>query len=213
MESPENMDDSDFIPSVEDMGQDETVYKTPKKTSKSGKGASKKKDAEFDAKKSVAIEIAKYKNLYEIEDPKYYDKVLEATCWKKVAKNTGLSKEMCVKHWSSLKRSAKYHVRETKLPYKSGASADDEAVQKKYKEDWPFAEVMAFYTPPSLKKQEKLVSLYNRPSTSKASETENFTMDESSVDTVISETTESVYVCKITKMISMQLIHSSININ
>lgn len=198
------MDSTDYEPS------DEEMEETPTKKSKPSKATQKKKEAEFEAKKNVAVEVEKYKNLYQIEHPKYYDKTLETSCWKKVAKSAGFDRATCEKHWESLKRSARYHSRDTKMPYKSGASADDDAVQKKYKDDWAFADVMAFYTPPSLKKQEKLVSVYNRASTSgtgdknnsmetsgtletsKTSNPDNLAMDESSMSTVFSETTESV---------------------
>lgn len=174
------------------------TYSPPKKVaklSKKKKQPKKKKDIEFEDKKKVAIAVGAYKNLYDVSDPGYMDKQLEKTCWKKVAETTGLDFNTCVSHWQSLKRSARYHAQPKSIPSKSGASSSE--LKKKYRDEWQFAEAMSFYTPPSLKKQESLVSIVN--TTSNKEREESVSMDDSmedSNDTMLTETTnvESVYV-------------------
>lgn len=99
----------------------------------------------------------------------------------------------CIAYWESLKRSAKYYAREIKFPYKSGASAYDPAVKKKYKDEWSFAEVIHFYTPPSLRKPAPVMSVYNCPSTSKSAEIDDLQIDDASMHSIPSES-ESVQV-------------------
>lgn len=87
--SPEQMDneDEEFVPSDTDEIEEEEV--APKKRPKRGQpnqASKSKKHLEFENKKNVAIEVAKYKNLYDTQDMKYADKVIEATCWKKLQK-------------------------------------------------------------------------------------------------------------------------------
>lgn len=180
--TPERMeDDEEYVPSSEEMEKS-----PPKKRNKRNVTTNKKKDSEFEAKKKVALQVKKFKNLYDSSDKKHFDKNLESTCWKKVSKETGLDVKTCMHQWESLKRSAKYYAREIKLPYKSGASADDPDVQKKYKDEWKYAEIMEFYTPPSIKKAAPVLSVYNRPSTSKGDD-EIIQIDETSMQSIPSE--------------------------
>lgn len=144
-----------------EMGEDDDPGNPKPSSSKTG--SAKKKDLEFEVKSKVAAEVAKFQNLFETSHAKYSDKQLESASWKKVAESVGLTTEVCKKHWESLKRSARYYAREEKIPSKSGAGADE--VVKKYKDQWIFADAMQFYTPPSLKKAEQLVSITNMTST------------------------------------------------
>lgn len=155
-----------------------------------------KRDITFEEKKNVALEVAKYKYLFDITDAKYSDRLLQMTTWKKVSEQVDLPVDKCMKHWESLKNSASYHTKPTREPYKSGASADAEEVQKKYKEEWQFADIMSFYTPPVLKKTDSFVSIMNQPrvSTSKASSEVDLNDSVSSVTFDDLDGTESVYV-------------------
>lgn len=187
--SPEKMDsEEEFVPSDTDEIEEEEV--APKKKSKRGQlsqASKSKKRQEYDMKKKVAIEVSKFRNLFDTENAKYADKNFEGICWKKIAKATSLEVKTCMAYWDSLKRSAKYYAREVKFPYKSGASADDPAVKNKYKDEWSFADVMDFYTPPSLRKQAPLMSVYNRPSTSTSAEIDELQIDDASMQSIPSE--------------------------
>lgn len=109
----------------------------------------------------MAVEVGLYKNLFDTSDPEYMNKIIEAATWKKVSEATGLSVEVCIDYWTSLKRSARYYARPQRIPYKSGAEGG--VVEKKYRDEWPLADYMAFYTPPALKDNEKHVSICNTP--------------------------------------------------
>lgn len=69
-----------------------------------------------------------------------------------------------------IKRSARYHALEGKLPSKSGASAEEVLKMTVYKEKWLLKDAMSFYTPPGLRKKSNLTSITNlseaKPSTS-----------------------------------------------
>lgn len=139
------------------------------------------------------MEVAKYKNLYDISHAEYSDKRLEATAWKKVSENTGLDIATCTKHWASLKRSANYHIKPQRIPFKSGAGANDKEVEQKYRDDCEFFDIISFYTPPSLKKPESLVSFLNQPG---KSTDQDFLVEETTTSTMVSENSaniESVY--------------------
>lgn len=162
IEKNDQQDEIDFNEESE-----RSAKKRKKQKSKSQPKSKKlKKNEEFEEKKNVALEVAKYNDLFDVADPGYCDKALEKATWKKVAELTDLSVETCKDHWVSLKRSANYYVNEPREPYKSGAAADDEEVQKKYKDKWQFADIMSFYTPPVLKASGSLVSICNLPGSS-----------------------------------------------
>lgn len=133
-------------------------------------------------KKNVALEVAKYKNLFDDADPAYCDKKLEKVAWKKVAEQTDLNVDTCKDLWSSLKRSAKYYAKTPRDPFKSGAGAGDEKVQKKYKDKWQFADVMSFYTPPALRNTGSHVSIHNLPATSSKKDSSNIDLNDSASD-------------------------------
>lgn len=156
-----------------------------------------KRDIVFEEKKKVASEVAKYKHLFDITNAQYSDRALQKTTRKKVSEQVGLPSDKCIKHWESLKSSASYHAKPTRDPYKSGAAADSEEVQKKYKEEWQFADIMSFYTPPALKKAEKLVSIWNQPGASSSKASSDIDMNESLSSAALTDDldeTESVYV-------------------
>lgn len=134
-----------------------------KRNSSSGQKSTKKKDLEFEDKRKVAIAISKHANLYDVRNPKYSDKRVENAAWKTVSASVKLPIAVCMKHWTSLKRSANYYARPARIPFKSGAGADEmkKTDDKKYKDEWQFADVMNFYTAPSLKEHEKLISVCN----------------------------------------------------
>lgn len=161
----------------------------------------RKKDQEFEIKEKVATEVAKYRNLFEVSDPKYADKQLESATWKKVSEVVGVDVDTTIKHWNSHKRSARYYARESKIPSKSGAAADEMDWRRIYKEDWQFGEVMSFYTPPALKPSEPLVSILNPiPSTSKSgTDVDSDILENATTASVFTESTdlESVYVSDI----------------
>lgn len=150
--------------------------------------AAKKKDIEFEAKKKVAEAVSQFKNLYDVTDRGYADAKLSQACWTKVSETTAVEIATCVKYWEALKRSASYYAKPQKLPSKSGASADE--VISKYRDDWPFGEVMGFYTPSAIKRAESLVSIVH------AGDIVDCTMedDDGSRNTSISDPNESVYV-------------------
>lgn len=174
-----------------------------KKTKRLVKSATKK-EKEFDIKKRVALEVSKYKNLFDVSHPKYMDKNLEMACWEKVAKEIGKSIDEAISYWSSLKRSARYYCQVPKIPFKSGAAADE--IPSKYKGDWSLADVMSFYTPPALKNVEGMVSILNtsteKPNSGVASTAtaEIIDIDEASMSSVkslntnMSDVSVSVYV-------------------
>lgn len=160
MEKYDQQDEFDFDEETE------RPSKRRKKQTAKTKPKKLKKHEEFEEKKNVALEVAKYKNLFDVADPGYCDKALEKAAWKKVAEQTDLSVQTCKDHWVSLKRSASYFAKPPREPYKTGAAADDEEVQQKYKDKWQFADIMSFYTPPVLKTAESLVSIQNLPGSS-----------------------------------------------
>lgn len=121
----------------------------------------KKRDAEFEKKKIVALEVSKYPNLFDISHQKYSDKTVETISWKKVSEATGFFVDDCCKLWNSLKRSARYYARVPKIPCKSGAAGASTSIEKKYRDEWMHADCMAFYTPPSLKEPEKMITICN----------------------------------------------------
>lgn len=127
----------------------------------------KKKELEFDIKTKLASAISKHANLFDVNNSKYSDSRAENASWKDISKSIGVSIDDCMKHWASLKRSASNFARPARIPFKSGAPGNelDDGDDKKYKDEWQFADVMNFYTPPALKKHEKLISARN-PSTS-----------------------------------------------
>lgn len=135
-----------------------------KRAAKSKTPEPKKREIQFEDKKNVAIEVGRYKNLHDTSDPNYMNKIVENASWKKVSEATGLSVEICIEYWNSLKRSAKYHARPPRIPYVSGAEGGE--VPNKYKDDWQYANYMAFYTPPSLKNNEPHMSVCNTPQSS-----------------------------------------------
>lgn len=148
---------------------EENVGETPSKRKKCEKDK-KKRDTEFDKKQKVARAVSKHQNLYEISHQKYMDKNMEAASWKNVSNETGLPVDECVKFWNSLKRSARYYARIPKIPCKSGAAAS--SLEKKYREEWPHADCMAFYTPSTLKVPEKLVTICNTVETASSASNE-----------------------------------------
>lgn len=66
-------------------------------------------------------------------------------------------------------------ARPARIPFKSGAATNelDGDDDKKYKDEWQFAEVMNFFTPPALKKHEKLILAGGNPSTSQENDGES----------------------------------------
>lgn len=198
--------DKDYGPTEADLkmlkeDKREEMKAKKRKTVSKKKSATTGKGGKNDEIKKVAAEVSKYKYLYEVDHPKFMDRQMQSSAWKKVSEVVGINIDTCKSHWESLKRRACYHGKETKVPYKSGASSTDDEVQKKHKKGWEFAEVMSFYTPPSLKEKDELVSVLNKPSTSFESETEvgNATMisnedSSSTMLTELSESNESIYV-------------------
>lgn len=160
----------------------------------------KKKELQFDIKTKLATAISKHPNLFDVNNPKYSDSRAENASWNDVSKSIDLSIADCMKHWASLKRSASYFARPARIPFKSGAAANelDDDDGKKYKDEWEFAEVMNFYTPPALKKHEKLIS-GGIPSTSKENDGESEAVLQGETSTMGSFETEddNVYVSQI----------------
>lgn len=189
--------DKSYIPSKDDekMMQREEIDEAGPSAAKKHKPTKKplKKNITFEEKKNVAMQISKHNNLFDITNAGYSDKRLEKATWKKISDEVGLNVEKCMQHWESLKRSAKYHARPTRDPFKSGAAADSEEVQRKYKDEWQFADVMSFYTPPALKKSVSLVSICNSASTSSKKGNSDVDMNDTSAIDDLSEI-ESVYV-------------------
>lgn len=110
----------------------------------------RKKEREFDDKKPVAEAVSKYPHIFDIHNQQFSDKQLQLSTWTKIAAEVGLPATKCVSHWNSLKRSAKYYANDPKIGFKSGASADEMAIER-YRPGWQYHDVMAFYTPPSLR--------------------------------------------------------------
>lgn len=123
---------------------------TKRKNARSEEKRMKKKDLEFEDKKNVAQEVSKYPNIFDIHNQQFSDKHLQQATWNKIATAVGLPVTKCVDHWNSLKRSAKYYAIDPKIAFKSGASAD-EMTGEPYRPEWQYHDVMAFYTPPSLR--------------------------------------------------------------
>ncbi|XP_055309487.1 uncharacterized protein LOC129573201 [Sitodiplosis mosellana] len=135
----------------EQMETETVIEKKRKKVVKSGASDSgTKKDREFDDKKKLAEEISKHPHIFDIIDPSFCDKQKQHATWNQIAVAVNLPVDKCISHWNSLKRSAKYYANDTKIAYKSGASAVEMSSQT-YRAEWPFRNVMSFYTPPSLR--------------------------------------------------------------
>lgn len=128
--------------------------------------ATKKKDIQFQEKKKVALAVSKHANIYDIKNDGYADRQREVASWKKIAEETGIDVDTCITHWKSLKSSAKYFTKQPKIQSKSGAAAGDVNDQEKFKSQWQFKDVMAFYTPPSLRTGSLLSIVNNASSTS-----------------------------------------------
>lgn len=90
------------------------------------------------------------------------NKLAEAASWRKISKAADIEVETCMRHWKILKNSAKYYSVKTKIPYKSGASTD-EVIESasKYQSEWPYKDLMGFYTPPNQRASSSLVSMVN----------------------------------------------------
>lgn len=135
---------------------------SPKETpSKKTKTTLKKKEIEFEEKRRVAEEVSKHMNIYDICNASYSDKQLESATWRKIAESTGLDIDVCKRHWNSLRHSANYYASEKKIPYKSGADADDPILEEKYRSDWQYKDTMSFYTPPKKRSASSTVSITN----------------------------------------------------
>lgn len=172
--------------------------KSRKRKSSPDKKPQLKKDLEFEDKRKVAVAVSKYGHLYDVRHPKFYDKRLENAAWKAVSDSVKLPVNDCIKHWTSLKRSANYFARPTRIPFKSGAGAN-ELDEKKYKDEWKYAEVMSFYTPPALKQPETLISVCNTTASNEIGDLdevlfETNEMEASTMDTVEFVGVDNIYV-------------------
>lgn len=163
-----DMERQDASDDDEMMTQGSVKDRKRKAKSSDGKDAKvKKKEREFELKSKIAQEVAKYPHIYDIRHKSFADKQLQASTWKKIAAAVDLEINQSVKFWESLKRSAKYYANEQKVPCKSGASTNEMSEQT-YREEWPHREVMAFYTPPSLRDETAHIVLSNRRSNTPA---------------------------------------------
>lgn len=203
MDKQDEIDDNEMgETAVEEKVVSEKSAKEKKRknsTAGGGDGPSKKKDREFEIKKKIAEEVAKYPNLFDICDKSFADKPKTQATWNKVAAAVELPVQTCVNHWNSLKRSAKYHANERKIDCKSGASANEMTVET-YREDWPYRDVMGFYTPPSLRDASENIVLnkwFNKPTSTVTSNTEAADTDRSSVGAFLDldENGDPIYVC------------------
>lgn len=164
--------------------------------------AGKRKDNENTLKIQVAEEVGKHPNLFDINNKNYMNRSKDSESWNAVSTNVGIDVSKCKAIWESLKRGARYHGKATKMPYKSGAGTDDPDVCSKKKKNWEFGDAMAFYTPPSLRPTETLVSVFNQeastPAHLSASDDATFDsiIDDSSNVSMASAQSESVYVSK-----------------
>lgn len=139
-----------------------------RKNLRSNEKGAKKKDREFDDKKKIAEEVSKYPHIFDINNQQFSNKQLQQATWKKIATAVKLPTTTCVNHWNSLKRSAKYYANDRKIECKSGASAD-EMTSETYRSEWQYRDVMAFYTPPSLRGGSDSIDLMNVRSTTPTS--------------------------------------------
>lgn len=105
--------------------------------------------------------MSKYPNLHDICHASYSDKQLEQATWNKISSSTQFDIDTCKRHWNSLRHSANYFANEKKIPFKSGASADDSIVEEKYRSDWQYKDIMSFYTPPKKRNTSSTISIAN----------------------------------------------------
>lgn len=82
----------------------------------------KKKYYEYINKTKIAMEVSKHRNIFDITDAKYSDKIKEAESWAQISDATGINVMICKKMWTSLRNSAKYYANEKKNTIQIGSS-------------------------------------------------------------------------------------------
>lgn len=131
--------------------------------------------------------MSKFPNLFDVYNQSFSDETLMQSAWKKVSNAVDLPVDKCVAHWNSLKRSAKYHANESKIPGKSGTSAG-EMTTETYRSEWAFRDVMGFYTPPSLRNSTETIVLSNtrqKPSATTTSKALKLEIADDSFDSLL----------------------------